>query len=77
MHQQFMAAVRQLCNEKNLPEEVVMEIVKAALKTAYRKDYGTKDQNIDVEIEPQTEHVSIFLVKEVVDEVEDEEYEIS
>jgi len=72
-----MAAVRQLCNEKNLPEEVLMEIVKAALKTAYRKDYGNKEQNLEVEIDSQTENVSIYLVKDVVDELEDEDLEIS
>lgn len=77
MHQQFMAAVRQLCNEKNLPEEVLMDIVKAALKTAYRKDYGNREQNLEVEIDSDTESVSIYLVKEVVDELEDEDYEIS
>lgn len=77
MHQQFMAAVRQLCNEKNLPEEVIMDIVEAALKTAYRKDYGTKDQLLEVEIDPQTEHASIYVVKNVVEKVEDEEIEIS
>ena len=72
-----MAAVRQLCNEKNLPEEIIMDIVKAALRTAYRKDYGTKDQIIDVDIDPKTEHVSIYVVRTVVDEVEDDEIEIS
>lgn len=77
MHQQFMAAVRQLCNEKNLPEEIIIDIVKSALKTAYRKDYGTKDQILDVDIDEKTEHVAIYVVKTVVDEVEDEEIEIS
>lgn len=77
MHQQFMAAVKQLCNEKGLPEDTIMDIVKSALKTAYRKDYGTKDQILDVDIDPKTENVSIYVVKEVVDEVEDEEIEIS
>lgn len=72
-----MAAVRQLCNEKSLPEEVIMDIVKAALKTAYRKDYGNKEQNLEVEIDSDTENVSIYLVREVVDEVEDEEMQIS
>lgn len=76
MHQQFMAAVRQLCNEKNLPEEMIMDIVKAALRTAYRKDYGNKEQNLEVEIDSQTESVTIYLVKKVVDKIEDEESEI-
>ncbi len=77
MHQQFMAAVRQLCNEKNLPEEIIMDIVKAALRTAYRKDYGNKEQNIEVDIDPKTENVTIYIVKKVVDKVEDSDGEIS
>jgi transcription termination/antitermination protein NusA len=77
MHQEFMAAIRQLCSEKNLSEEAILDIVKAAIRTAYRKDYGTKDQVIDVEIDPKTELVSVFLVKTVVDKVENDEFEIS
>jgi len=72
-----MAAVRQLCSEKNLPEDVIMDIVKAALRTAYRKDYGNKEQNIEVNIDPKTELVTIYIVKKVVDKVEDSDSEIS
>ncbi len=77
MYQQFMAAVRQLSSEKKLPEETVMDIVKAALRTAYRKDYGNKEQNIDVVIDPKTENVTIFIVKTVVEEILDEDSEMS
>ncbi|MBI4127211.1 transcription termination/antitermination protein NusA [Candidatus Peregrinibacteria bacterium] len=77
MFDHFYSAVRQLCEEKKLPEEVIMDIVKAALRTAYRKDYGNKEQNIDVIIDPKTETVSLFLVKQVVDKVEDEDGQIS
>lgn len=77
MHQEFMAAIRQLCNEKNLPEEVILDIVEAAIRTAYRKDYGNKDQIIDVDIDSKTESVSVYIVKTVVDKVENEEAEIS
>jgi N utilization substance protein A len=77
MYQQFMAAVRQLGNEKGLSEEVVLDIVKAAIRTAYRKDYGTREQNVDVDIDPTTEMVSVFEVKTVVDQIEDEENEIT
>lgn len=77
MNQQFMAAVRQLGNEKNLPEDIVMDIVKSAIKTAYRKDFGTKDQVLDVEIDPVTEMSSVYTVQTVVDEVENDEFEIS
>lgn len=71
-----MAAVRQLGNEKNLPEEMIMDIVKAALRTAYRKDYGNKEQNIEVDIEPKTENVTIYIVKKVVTKIEDSDGEM-
>lgn len=72
-----MAAVRLLCNEKNLPEDIIMDIVKAALRTAYRKDYGNKEQNIEVEIDPKTENTTIYIVKKVVDKIEDPDGEIT
>ena len=77
MQNQFIAAVNQLVAEKNLPKETVMEVIEAAFKTAYRKDYGTKDQEIHVEVSETGESANIFLEKEVVDEVEDENIEIS
>lgn len=72
-----MAAVRLLCNEKNLPEDVIMDIVKAALRTAYRKDYGNKEQNIEVDIDPKTENTTIYIVRKVVPEVVDADSEIT
>ncbi len=72
-----MAAVRLLCNEKSLPEEVIMDIVKAALRTAYRKDYGNKEQNIEVEIDSKTENVTIYIVKKVVAKIEDPDSDIT
>ena len=77
MQNQFIAAVNQLVAEKNLPKETVMEVIEAAFKTAYKKDYGTKDQELIVELSETGESANIFLVKEVVEEVEDPELEIS
>ncbi len=77
MQTQFMAAVKQLCDEKNLPVEVVLDAIKAALRAAYRKDYGTKEQNIDVELNESIENATIFLLKNVVKKVEMEDLEIS
>lgn len=54
-----------------------MDIVKAALRTAYRKDYGNKEQNIEVNIDSKTENVSIFIVKKVVDKIEDPDSDIT
>jgi transcription termination/antitermination protein NusA len=78
MSQDFITAVKALAAEKNIPEEEVIEAIKAALITAYRKDYGNKNQEIEVELTGNSiESATFYLVKEVVDEVDDEDLEIS
>lgn len=77
MQTQFMAAINQLADEKNIPRDVVLDIVKAALRTAYRKDFGNKEQNVDVEIDEKTENATVLLLKEVVKKVENKDLQIS
>ncbi|MEK7528586.1 MAG: transcription termination factor NusA [Patescibacteria group bacterium] len=77
MQTQFIAAINQLCAEKNLPRDTVMETVKAALRAAYRKDYGTRDQNIDVELNEESGLITVFLIKEVVKKVEIEDTQMT
>lgn len=77
MQSQFLAAINQLCEEKGLDKDVIFETVKAAYKTAYRKDYGHRDQEIDVEFNENTETPTIFLCKNVVETVENEELEMT
>lgn len=77
MQSPFIAAINQLCAEKNLPRETVLETVKAALRAAYRKDYGNRDQNIDVELSEASGLITVFLLKEVTKKVEDENTQIS
>lgn len=77
MQSVFQAAVQQLCSEKGLPEEIVMDAIKAALRAAYRKDYGTKDQNIEVDIRDSIENTTVYLVKTVVKKIESEDIEIT
>ncbi len=40
----FQTAIEQICEEKGIPKEIVLETVEAALAAAYKKDYGHKDQ---------------------------------
>ncbi len=78
MQTQFLAAINQLADEKNIPRDAVLDIVKAALKTAYRKDFGNRDQNIEVDIDEKTESATIYHVKTVVKSVdEDPENELT
>ncbi|MDD5341959.1 MAG: transcription termination factor NusA [Patescibacteria group bacterium] len=70
-------AIKQICEEKNIPVESVIETIEAALAVAYRKDFGEKNQNIKVEFNTETAQSRVFDVKTVVDitqeEIEEEE----
>lgn len=68
-------AIRQVCEEKNLTYESVLETVEAALAAAFRKDFGNKNQNIKVQFDPEaydgaTAGIRVFDVKEVVADME-------
>lgn len=77
MQSQFLAAVNQLCDEKNIPKDKVMETIQTALRAAYKKDYGTKDQEVDVELDENSGLATVYLLKTVVKKVENEDLEIS
>jgi N utilization substance protein A len=76
MQSQFLAAINQLCDEKNIAKETVLETIKSALRAAYRKDYGNKEQEIEVDLDEKSGVTTVYLVKEVVKTVEDENREI-
>jgi len=66
-------AIKLLCEEKGIAFESVIEIIEAALAAAYRKDFGEKNQNIKVEFDLETGKSRVFDVKNVVDDVPEEE----
>lgn len=74
MNKQFISAINQLCVEKNIPRDKVMLAVQDAIRTAYRKDFGNKDQEIDVVVDEESGFFTVYVVKHVV-EVFDEEVE--
>jgi len=77
MKSDFLLAITQLSAEKNLPQEVVISAVEAALVSAYRKDNFTDDQNISVKINPTTGKVEVWAEKVVVEQPSDSCCQIS
>lgn len=65
-------AMKQICEEKNLSFEAVIETVESALAAAYRKDFGEKNQNIKVEFDPETGKSKVYDVKTVVEDMPEE-----
>jgi N utilization substance protein A len=74
---QLVMAVRQIAEEKNLPEDVVHEIIEQALAAAFRKDYGEREQEVRAQFNQNNGEVIVFISKEVVEEVDDELVEIN
>lgn len=66
-------AIKQICEEKNLSYEAVLETIESALAAAYRKDFGEKNQNIKVELDPETAKSKVYDVKTVVEDMPEEE----
>jgi len=72
---QIKQAIEQICEEKNIPYDSVIETIEAALAAAYRKDFGEKNQNVKAEFDVENADVKVFDVKTVVDNMDLEELE--
>jgi len=69
------AAIKLVCEEKNLPMESVISAIEAALAAAYRKEFGGKDQNVKAVFNADNGQTVIFDVKTVVEDIDLEEQE--
>jgi len=65
---QFGSAIAQICEEKGISKEKVIEAIESALSAAYKKDYGRRGQHIRAQFDEITGGADFYLVKEVVDE---------
>ncbi len=77
MKSDFLLAITQLSAEKNLPKDVVLTAVEAALVSAYKKDSLFANQNISVKINPNTGKVEVWAEKTVVEKVTNPNSEIT
>jgi len=77
MKSDFLLAITQLSAEKNLPKDVVLTAVEAALASAYKKDNFASTQNIAVKINPNSGKVEVWAEKTVAKTPADDRYEIT
>jgi len=64
---EFAAALNQAAAERGVEPEDVLNIIKDAIKAAYRKDYGaSEEQEIDVELDPESGGAKIYIDKKDV-----------
>ncbi|MBU2542610.1 transcription termination factor NusA [Patescibacteria group bacterium] len=68
-------AIQFICDEKGLQFEEVLDAIQSALAAAYRKDFGNRQQNIQVIFDPETGSMKVWDEKEVVEDIDEEKLE--
>jgi len=78
MKSEFLLAFNQICSDRGLPREVVLEALQMALVSAYRRDAdASTNQNVTAKVSLETGKALIFVEKRVVENVTDDELEIT
>ena len=71
----FIKALDTLVAEKGIDKSVIIEGMEAAMANAYKKNTGV--QNVKAKVNAETGQIRLFTYKTVVENVEDEEAQIS
>jgi N utilization substance protein A len=72
----FMMAINQVCHERQLPLDIVLEAVEVALVSAYKRNY-LGHHSITAQIDQKSGDPLVFIEKVVVEEVKDDKNEVS
>lgn len=73
---QFASAIKQIAEEKGIPEDKIVETIEAAIAAAYKKDYGEKSQIIKAKMLNDGEKFEMTQIKYVIEGVDDEGFVI-
>jgi N utilization substance protein A len=77
MKTEFALAFNEITERFGLPRETVMEALQAAMVSAYRRSVNASSaQEVEVKIEPESGDVKVFVEKEAVESVENEQTEV-
>ena len=76
-NRKFMSALNALCEEKGIEKDVFLEMLKESIAKAYKKNYMVPEANVRVEINEKTGKIRLFEIRTVVDDLEDEDLEVS
>jgi len=68
--------LEELEKERGIPKEVLIDAIESALRTAYKKNFGS-NQNVEVHMDGDTGVFTVYCHKTVVESVTDDKIEIS
>lgn len=75
---EVILALKAIAEEKGIKEEMLFETLEDAMIAAYKKNYmSTGSQNVRVNIDRETGEIKVYSLRQVVEEVMDDQNEIS
>ena len=74
---EFFAAIAQIEKEKGIPAGYMMEKITQALASAYKRDHEGAGDNIEIKANPETGEVRMFVLKDIVETVDNPAVEMS
>lgn len=74
---QLTLAVRTIAEEKNLPEDTVIDVIEQAIAAAWRRDHGDREQLVKAKLNTNSGEATVSVGREVVEEVENDINQIS
>ncbi len=74
---EFIEALNDLARERHIDREMLFTAIESALVAAYKRNYVSNNGNVRVSIDRDRGEVEVFARKKVVEEVEDDQNEIS
>ncbi len=76
MNAEFIQALYEIEKDKGISKDIILDALEAALISSYKKNFGTAS-NAEVDMNRETGEIKVFSIMEVVEEVLDENLEIS
>lgn len=71
---QLLQAVEDICKEKNIGRDFILDALEAALMAAYKRNFASA-QNVKVNLNRVTGDIAVYAEKTVVEEVDDDNFQ--
>ena len=76
MNEELLSALADLCKEKGIDKDIILDALEAALIAGYKRNFASA-QNVNVELDRTTGKIGVYAQKTVVEEITDDQLEIS
>ena len=76
MNEELLSALADLCKEKGIDKDIILDALEAALIAGYKRNFASA-QNVSVELDRTTGKIGVYAQKTVSEQVTDDQLEIS